>query len=337
MRRVAPFALAILGLALLIGDGRARTDDSPTDQAGAGGAPPPERPVVIGTAPVAGVYYPAGGALCSRLSEERARHGLRCLVETTGGSPDNLARLREGSIDFALIQSDWQFLAVRNGLEAQGSPFKDLRAVFSLHALPVTLVAAPGSGIESLADLEGRRVNLGPPGSGVRRVGEALMGALGWSPDDFESLAELGLDVQAAALCAGEIDAFLLPASHPDPTVAAAVEGCDAGLVPIEGPAVERLIADWPFYAPARIPGGLYDGIDEPVASYGMRATLVTTAAEPERIVYELVRAVFENLPALRAEHPALAGLEAQEMVELANTAQVHEGALSYYREQGWR
>ncbi|HSR72968.1 MAG TPA: TAXI family TRAP transporter solute-binding subunit, partial [Kiloniellales bacterium] len=161
-------ALAVVGLVVLAGGAAAQPEsDRPNDSVSPSQAPP-ERPVVIGTAPVAGVYYPAGGALCSRLSAERTRHGLRCLVETTGGSPDNLARLREGSIDFALIQSDWQFLAVRNGLEAQGSPFKDLRAVFSLHALPVTLVAAPGSGIESLADLEGRRVNLGPPGSGVR-------------------------------------------------------------------------------------------------------------------------------------------------------------------------
>ncbi|MFQ6018567.1 MAG: TAXI family TRAP transporter solute-binding subunit [Kiloniellaceae bacterium] len=296
-----------------------------------------ERTIVVGTAPVAGVYFPAGGALCNLVNRERARHGLRCLVESTRGSSDNLDRLRRGEIDFALIQSDWQYLAVENGHGPEGEPFDELRAVFSLHGQPVTVVAHPEAGITRLTDLKGRRVNLGPPGSGIRAVGEMLIGALGWRRRDFAALPELGVDEQVAALCAGRIDAFILPVSHPNGAIAAATESCGAVLIDVTGAAVDRLTAEWPFYAPVEIPGGLYRGNSEPVRSYGARATLVTTVSAPADAVYEVVRATFENLDALTRQHAALAGLAAKQMVEAGNTAAFHEGALRYYRERGWK
>lgn len=296
-----------------------------------------ERTIVIATAPVAGSYYPAGGALCTLVNATRPRHGLRCLVEGTAGSTDNLDRLRRGEVDFALIQSDWQYLAVRSGHGADRKPFADLRAVFSLHAQPVTLVVHPEAGIAALEDLKGRRVNLGTQGSGVRAVAEALIGALGWGRDDFEEIADLGIDEQVEALCGGRIDAFILPLSHPNGSIAKATDSCDARLVDVAGPAVDRLIADWPFYAPATIPGGLYRGHDRPVKSYGTRATLVTLESVPEEVVYELVRATFDRLDELTRQHAALADLRAEDMVAVGNTADFHAGALRYHREAGWK
>ncbi|MFQ5776143.1 MAG: TAXI family TRAP transporter solute-binding subunit [Kiloniellaceae bacterium] len=296
-----------------------------------------ERTIVIGTAPVAGVYFPAGGAVCNMVNRERQRSGLRCLVESTGGSADNIERLRRGEIDFAVVQSDWQYVAVRDRGGADGQGFPGLRAVFSLHGQPVTVVARPEAGIAAIADLKGRRVNLGPPGSGVRAVAEALIGALGWNRGDFEEIAEYGIDEQVRALCDGRIDAFILPVSHPNGAVAAATETCGARLVDVAGPAIDALTAEWPFYAAATIPGGLYRGNERPVRSYGARATLVTTESAPADLVYEVVKATFERLDELTRQHAALAGLEAEEMVRAGNTAPFHEGALRYYREKGWK
>jgi hypothetical protein len=199
------------------------------------------------------------------------------------------------------------------------------------------VVANPQAGIERLEDIKGRRINLGPAGSGIRAVAEALIGALGWRARDFKTLAELGVDAQVEALCNGRIDAFVLPVSHPNGAVAETTGSCGAILVEVAGSAIERLIGAWPFYAPARIPAGTYRGNAEAVRTYGTRATLVTTAGLPEDVVYEFVKSVFGKLDQLPAQHAALAGLDAAQMLGAINTAAFHAGALRYYRERGWK
>ena len=296
-----------------------------------------ERIIVIGTAPVAGTYYPVGGALCAMVNRDRARHGLRCLVEPTEGSRDNLERLERGELDFALVQSDWQYLAARGGYREDGKPFADLRAVLSLHAQPISLVAHPDSQIGAVEDLKGRRVGLGPPGSGTRAAAETLIGAFGFAPGDFEAIDESGLAGQGAALCAAQIDAFVVPLNHPNGVLAAAAATCGALLVDIAGPQVDRLIADWPFYGKATIPAGLYAGNGEPVRSFGVRTTLVTTADRPSDVVYEMVKAALDNLDDLTRQFGALTGLRREEMATHGISADLHDGALRYYQDAGLR
>ena len=160
---------------------------------------------------------------------------------------------------------------------------------------------------------------------------------MGWRRGDFETLAELGVDAQVEALCNDRIDAFILPVSHPNGAVAAATGACGAVFVEVSGPAVERLIAEWPFYAPARIPARAYGGAAEAVPTYGTRATLVTTGSVPADVVYEVVKAALARLEELTAQHAALAGLDARQMIAAGNSAPFHEGALRYYRERGWK
>lgn len=302
------------------------------DPAGTG-----EGHLVLGTAPVAGSYYPAGGALCRLVNADRKTHNLRCLVEATSGAEENLQRLELGDLDFALVQSDWQYHAYNAGLGVDGQePFTNLRAVLSLHALPFTLLAAPNGGIESLQDLEGKRLNLGRLDTPWRAAADFLVDALGWEHADFAAVGELGLDEQAAGLCDGRIDAFLMPINHPSGVIARAAENCGARLVDIEGKAVDRLLAEWAFYAPAVIPGGLYPHNPDPVRSFGLRATLVTADSTPDAAVYQVTKSIFERLDALRAQHAAFAALRTGEMISAGNSAPLHEGALRYYRERGW-
>jgi uncharacterized protein len=295
------------------------------------------RTIVIGTGPVAGTYFPAGGALCAMVNRGTARHGLRCLVQPTDGSRDNLDRLERGEIDFALVQSDWQYLAARGGYREDGKPFADLRAVMSLQAQPISLVVHPESQIASVEDLKGRRVGLGPPGSGTRAAAETLIGAYGFMPDDFESIYDSGLAGQGAALCTGLIDAFIAPVNHPNGVLAAVAATCGARLVDVDGPQVDRLIADWPFYSEATIPAGLYAANSEPVRSFGVRTTLVTTSGRPADVVYEVVKAAIENLDDLKRQHGALTGLRREDMATLGMSADLHEGALRYFQEVGLR
>lgn len=304
-----------------------------------GAARAAERSVVVGTAPVAGVYFPAGGALCRAVNAGRQSHGQHCLVESTDGSSDNLARLRAGRLDFALVQSDWQFYAGQDGGATAGDkpPGAALRAVASLHAQPFTLLAGPESDIGAVGDLVGKRLNLGPPGSVQRTAGEALIEALGWSNTDFAEIAGLDAARQVDALCSGRIDALLISISHPNGLVGAATDRCRARLIPIAGQAVDVLIATWPFYARAEIAGGLYRANPDPVATFGLRATLVTSLETPEDTVYWVVRSLFEQLDAVRRQHPALADLSAPDMLSSGNTLALHDGALRYYRERGWK
>jgi len=304
----------------------------------ANGAYAAERTVVIATAPVAGVYYPAGGALCRVVNAGQAQHGLRCLVESTEGSKDNLRRLRAGDVDLALVQSDWQYYAGQGGDDAvDGDAGRTLRAVASLHAQPFTLLARPESGIGSIGDLAGKRVNLGPDGSVQRMAGEALVEALGWSKPDFAAITGLDAQQQVDALCTGEIDAFLISISHPNSLISAATDRCQARLIPIQGEAVDLLLASWPFYAKAEIAAGLYRANPDPVPTFGLRATLVTSRETPDDTVYWIARSLFERLDAVRLQHPALAQLSPQDMLSHGNTLVLHEGALRYYRERGWK
>jgi TRAP transporter TAXI family solute receptor len=284
------------------------------------------RPLLIGTGPVVGIYFPAGGAICNMMN--RAAGAPVCAVVASEGSAANLEALKAKAIDLAIVQSDWQYHAVTaSGTEATGGRFETLRAAFSLHGEPVTIVARGDSGIATLEDLKGKRVNLGMPGSTGRVSAEALLAAMGWSLKDLGTVAELAPEHQPSALCN----------AHPSGAVAEATQGCGARLVPITGAPAERLVGDNPFYAFTTIPGGTYAGNPDPVQSFGLKATVVTRAdVEPERI-HALVKAVFEDFPAFTAQHPAFAGLEPEAMAADGNTAPLHEGALRYYQEQGWR
>ncbi len=293
---------------------------------------------VLGTAPVAGAYFPAGGAVCRLVNAKRDEHGLRCLIESTAGSAENLRRLKTGDLDLALLQSDWQYHAYRGTIGAKDGPaFAGLRSLFSLHAQPITIVAARESGVGSVSDLLGKRVSLGPLGSAMRRTSEALVLAFGWPESARSEALDLAPDDQVEALCAGLIDAFVMPTSHPSGLVAAAAEGCLARLIPVEGEAVDALLARLPFFARASIAGGLYRGNPDRVGSFGVRATLVAAADQPADLVYQVVREVFERLDELKGQHPALATLVPETMVESGNSAPFHDGALRYYRERGWK
>ena len=291
-----------------------------------------ERPIVIGTGPVAGTYFPAGGAVCSVFNRARAGQGPHCLVLTTSGSRENLERLARGEIDFALVQSDWQYLALRGGDQGDAVEVPELRAVFALQAHAITIVVRPDAGVAALNDLKGRRVNLGPAGSATRAANESFVGALGWSRDDFGAISELGMGQVAGALCAAEIDAFVLPVSHPNGTVAAAVALCGARLLSVPAELVERLSLDWPFYAPATIPAGLYRGQNETVTSYGVRAVLVTLAGVSDDLVFAVTRAVFSDLAGLTRQLPALSHLTREVMTTSGLVAELHRGALRYFQ-----
>ncbi|EJI1426781.1 TAXI family TRAP transporter solute-binding subunit [Vibrio parahaemolyticus] len=292
--------------------------------------------VTIGTGGVTGVYYPTGGAICRLVNKSRAEHGIRCSVESTGGSIYNINTIRAGELDLGIAQSDWQYHAYNGTSQfAENGPFKELRAVFSVHPEPFTVVARQDSNIKTFDDLKGKRVNIGNPGSGQRGTMEVLMKEYGWSNDDFKLVSALKAAEQSKALCDNKIDAMVYTVGHPSGAIKEATTSCDSNIVTVAGPKVDKLIADNSFYRVATVPGGMYRGSDNDVMTFGVGATFVSSTAVPEEVVYNVVKAVFENFDDFRRLHPAFANLKKEEMVKDGLSAPLHPGALKYYKEVG--
>lgn len=293
--------------------------------------------ISIGTGGVTGVYYPVGGAICRLMNQSRREHGIRCSVESTGGSVFNVNAIRGGDLDFGVVQSDVQYNAFNGEANfADGGAHEDLRSVFSLHAEPLTVVARADSGIQEFNDLKGKRVNIGNPGSGQRALMDILIAENGWTNSDFALAAELAPAEQSSALCDNNIDAFAYTVGHPAGVIQEATTTCDSVIVRVEGEVVDKLVEENPYYFKAVIPGGMYRGNDEDVSTFGVGATVVTSANESDDVVYALVKAVFDNFDDFKSLHPALANLEPEQMVSQGNSAPMHPGAEKYYREQGW-
>ncbi|MBP6251403.1 MAG: TAXI family TRAP transporter solute-binding subunit [Rubrivivax sp.] len=293
--------------------------------------------VTIGTGGVTGVYYAAGGAICRLMNKDRAKHGIRCSVESTGGSVFNINTMRAGELDFGVAQSDWQYHAV-NGTKVfeKDGKFTDLRAVFSVHPEPFTVLARKEANITKFEDLKGKRFNVGNPGSGTRASMDELLSAMGWKLSDFSLASELKADEHGAALCDNKIDGFFYGVGHPSANIQDPITTCGAKLVSLTGPAIDKLVAQYPFYAKVDIPGGLYAGNPNPTPTYGVLATFVASAKVPDETVYQLVKAVFDNFDDFKKLHPAFAHLDPKHMVKDGLSAPLHPGAMKYYKEKGW-
>ncbi|MBF4496534.1 TAXI family TRAP transporter solute-binding subunit [Vibrio vulnificus] len=288
--------------------------------------------ITIGTGSVTGVYYPTGGAICKLVNKDRKDHNIRCSVESTGGSIYNVNTIRSGELDFGIVQSDWQYHGYKgtSKFEEQG-PYTKLRAMFSLHTEPFNIIARSDAGIDKLEDLKGKRVNIGNPGSGDHATMSVVMDAMGWNNDSFKLASELKGSERSQALCDNKIDAFIYMVGHPNGSIKEATTSCDAKLVSATGPQIDKIVADNPYYAYSTVPAGMYRGTDKDVKSFGVAATLVTTADVSD----DVAKAVFENFDTFKRLHPAFATLKKEDMVSAGISIPLHPGAVKYYKEVG--
>jgi uncharacterized protein len=286
----------------------------------------------IGTGELSGIYYPVGKAICDIVNRDLRTDGVRCSPETTPGSVYNIDAIQSGELEFAIVQSDVQFAAYTGEGPWIGRPFRGLRSVVSLYPELVTVIASTNSRINDLSDLRDRRVNVGSQGSGTRATWKAIEAALGWQKGERVQPTELSAGAARSALCNGEIDANMMIIGHPSPLVTAQETACAVKLVAIAGPAIDKLVHDHPYYQTGTIGGAAY-GITAEVPTFGVRATLVTSASEDVRVVAVVAKKLLTHLAELRTLHPALAGLTAGEMIKDGLTAPLHKGAAQVYKE----
>ncbi|WP_226576389.1 TAXI family TRAP transporter solute-binding subunit [Acuticoccus sediminis] len=293
--------------------------------------------VTIGTGGVTGVYYPTGGAICRLVNRGRRDHGIRCSAESTGGSVYNVNTLRAGELDFGVAQSDVQYHAYHGDAQfADAGPFEGLRSVFAIHPEPFTIVVRADSDINTFEDIKGKRVNVGNPGSGQRDTMEIVMAAYGITMDDLALATELKGAEMAQALCDGNIDVMMYVVGHPAAAIQEAANSCDVKLVSVTGEPIDKLVADNPYYRVATIPGGMYKGNPDEITTFGVGATLVTSTDVSDDVVYNVVKAVFDNFAQFKQLHPAFENLKEEEMISDSLSAPLHPGAEKYYKERGW-
>ena len=290
--------------------------------------------ITVGTGGIVGVYYPLGGAVCRFVNAGRKDHGLRCTVESTGGSVFNINAVMSGDMDIGFAQSDTQYYAMTGAGAFKDKPQPKLRALFSVYPELLTLVARQDANIKTFADIKGKRVNIGDPGSGTRGTTELVMGALNIKKEDLKFVGELKFVEMAPALCDNKIDAFTFVAGHPNAIFQEAATSCSSNIATVVGPGVDKLVKDNPFYAKANVPGKMYKGTDTAQATFGVLATIVASADLPDQTAYVITKAVFDNLEDFKKLHPAVANITKEQMLE-GNTVPFHPGALRYFREKG--
>ena len=300
----------------------------------------------IGTGGPTGVYFQTGNAICKMLHKQAisADHGrkkgtakaYRCTAPSTGGSNYNIGQIKDGEFQFGVAQSDWQFHAVNGSSKWEGKQFSNLRAVFSVHNEPFQIWASKKSKIKDFKGLKGKTVNIGNPGSGQRGTMEELMKAMGVDSGYFKTTTELTSSEQVKALCDGKIDAFGYSVGFPNGAMEQAAT-CAAKASPINltGAPVQGLISGADYYAQAVIPKGTYSNQKKDATTFGVKATVVTSADVSEEMVYLVAKAVMENFDDFKAQHPAFSFLEKKDMIKDGLSAPLHPGAIKYYKEAG--
>ncbi len=299
--------------------------------------------VTIGTGGPTGIYFVVGNSVCRMVNaaaaegRDESQNHLRCSAPSTAGSTYNIGQVCTGEFDFGIAQSDWQYHAFKGDASDKIASCPKLRAVFSVHSEPYQIIAGKTSGVHSWNDLKGKRFNIGNPGSGQRGTTEELMAVHGWTRADFAVATELTSTEQETALCDGNIDAFGYSVGFPDAGVSVATDGCGAYIVDLsDDPGAKELVAEHDYYSFVTIPKGTYATTNKDVTTFGVKATFVTSADVPDDVVYEVTKAVFENLDAFRKLHPAFANLDPAHMIKDGLSAPIHPGALKYYKEKGW-
>jgi len=236
-----------------------------------------------------------------------------------------------------MTQSDVHYNALKGEANfKQGGTYGELRSVYSVHPEPFTVLARKEANVTKFEDFKGKRFNVGNPGSGTRISMEELLGAMGWKLSDFSLASELKADEHGPALCDNKIDGFYYGVGHPSANIQDPTTTCGAKLIPLTGAPVDKLIAEHPYYAKATIPGGMYSNNPNPTETYGVLATLVTSAKVPDDVVYNLVKATFDNFDEFKKLHPAFANLDPANMVKDGLSAPLHPGAAKFYKEKGW-
>jgi len=286
--------------------------------------------MTMGTGGTSGTYYGYGSILGQYMNNHA---GLNVNVVSTDGSKANIQGIDAGNYQLATVQSDVMAYAWEGSRSFENEGKMDsFRVVAGLYAEAVQLVTMDPN-IKSVADLRGKSVSIGAPGSGVYFNAIDVLAAAGLTVDDINAQFQSFAD-SADALKDGKIQAAFIVAGAPTPAITELCTTNDAYLVPIDGEVAEKMMADCPFYTVYEIPAGTYKGQDEAVKTVTVKATLIVSASASEDDVYKLTAAIFDHMEDIAKEHGKGKELSLENATS-GMTAPFHKGAAKYFKEKG--
>lgn len=290
--------------------------------------------ITIGTGSVTGTYYPTGGAVCRLVNKYKKETKIRCSVESTGGSVYNINTIKNGELDFGIAQSDAVYQGYQGVGKFEGKPVKKLRSVMAIYPELFTLITRKEAGIKNIMDIKGKRINVGNPGSGNESTALMMFDYLGMKKSDLGFAGVLKAGEAPDALRDNKIDGYFYMVGHPTANIKDASNSVNVSITPINGPKIDKLLADNPYFAKADVPAGIYKGVDKPVTTFGVKAVLVTSTDVSEKAVYTVVKSILENFDAFKKLHPAYANITKESLLDGLSAPQ-HEGAKKYFKEAG--
>lgn len=290
--------------------------------------------ITIGTGGVTGTYYPTGGAICRFVNQYKKESKIRCSVESTDGSLYNLNTLKNGELDFGIVQSDIVYQASKGEGVFKNAKFPKLRSVMAIYPELLTLVTKKDANINKLLDIKGKRINLGNTGSGNETTTLALFSASGIDKSDLKQAAIFGSSEMPDALKNNQIDGYFYMVGHPTANIKDAANSTDIKIIPFDNDILDSLVKKYPYFTKGFIPAGTYKNQPNDVATFGVKAVLVTNENVNENVVYLLVKAILENFDEFKKLHPAYENLTKESLLN-GLSAPLHDGAKKYFMEAG--
>lgn len=291
----------------------------------------------LGTSGTGTLSYQVGSILCARINIAHQQKNLLCMVEPTDGSLNVINGLKSGKLALGLVQADVAEEALAGAGRFRGQkPFAELRQLLTPYALYFTVLTGPKTGVTRFEEFRERSFNLGPLGSGTQVSVQEWLRALGWTTGDFSLVTMLDGEELGRSLCNGDVDGFMVASGLHQPLIERTINTCQARLVPLTGPAVDKVLATHASYLRLEIPGGAVANHPDPVPTYGVMAALVTTAGLSPVIVEEIVHDVFDDLDGLKTAHPQLSDLAPDVMVSALRKPPLHETAYKLYKQRDW-
>lgn len=290
--------------------------------------------ITIGTGGVTGTYYPTGGAVCRLVNKVKKETGIRCSVESTGGSVYNINTIKNGELDFGIAQSDVVYQAANGTGKFEGKQVSKIRSVMAIYPELFTLVSNKNANINDIMDIKGKRINLGNPGSGNEATALAMFNALGIKKSDLAFAGALKASEMPDALRDNKIDGYFYMVGHPTANIKDASNSVDVKIVPIKGDKIDSFVKANPYFAQADVPGGIYKGNGDNTPTFGVKAVLVTSTDVSNEAVYTVVKQILENFDSFKKLHPAYANITKESLLD-GLSANLHDGAKKYFKEAG--
>lgn len=322
------FALAACGGTPANNSGASNDSNSGTQQ---GTTPPSVSQYTFGTSASTGTYYVVGGVMSSIMS--KSIDYANFTAEATGGTVENIRRMNMGELDIATLANDSAYMAYTGteSFEAEGP--QNIAGAFNIYNTPFQIVTLTSSNIRTIADLEGKKVSVGQPGSGGNVKCELFLNAYGYKNGVNIEYVYLDYGEAAEALKDGTLDVAMTAVGIPSASIQELAASYDIYIVPFEADQLQILLDQVPYFSATVIPANTYTGVDYDILTFGCGNTIGVRSDMDEQTVYDMCKAICENYDEFRAGHASLSDLTQEELTQ--TIIPLHPGAERYYKDAG--